>query len=122
MFNNLISRDMQVYTYFKNKAASLLLFGFAFVGLTSCGSYDYASYEDDGIYDSDPEKNADAKKYDRITGDDVLKQRLSVMDLTAFTLCRENNTPIIVFNMNERGNFKKIVVDGADEGTTVVWE
>ncbi|HAW82135.1 MAG TPA: UMP kinase, partial [Balneola sp.] len=76
----------------------------------------------DGIYDSDPEKNADAKKYDRITGDDVLKQRLSVMDLTAFTLCRENNTPIIVFNMNERGNFKKIVVDGADEGTTVVWE
>ena len=53
MFNNLISRDMQVYTYFKNKAASLLLFGFAFVGLTSCGSYDYASYEDDGIYDSD---------------------------------------------------------------------
>ena len=56
------------------------------------------------------------------TGDDVLKQRLSVMDLTAFTLCRENNTPIIVFNMNERGNFKKIVVDGEDEGTTVVWE
>jgi uridylate kinase len=44
------------------------------------------------------------------------------MDLTAFTLCRENNTPIIVFNMNERGNFKKIVVDGEDEGTTVVWE
>lgn len=76
----------------------------------------------DGIYDSDPEKNDDAKKYDRITGDDVLKQRLSVMDLTAFTLCRENNTPIIVFNMNERGNFKKIVVDGEDEGTTVVWE
>ncbi|HCT51085.1 MAG TPA: UMP kinase, partial [Balneola sp.] len=76
----------------------------------------------DGIYDSDPEKKADAKKYDRITGDDVLKQRLSVMDLTAFTLCRENNTPIIVFNMNERGNFKKIVVDGEDEGTTVVWE
>ena len=73
----------------------------------------------DGIYDSDPEKNDDAKKYDRITGDDVLKQRLSVMDLTAFTLCRENNTPIIVFNMNERGNFKKIVVDGEDEGTTV---
>ncbi|MBO6585245.1 MAG: UMP kinase [Gracilimonas sp.] len=76
----------------------------------------------DGIYDSDPEKNADAKKFDTITGDDVLKRRLSVMDLTAFTLCRENKTPIIVFNMNKKGNLKKIVVDGKDEGTTVVWE
>ena len=76
----------------------------------------------DGIYDSDPEKNKDAKKFDTITGDDVLKRRLSVMDLTAFTLCRENKTPIIVFNMNKEGNLKKIVVDGKDEGTTVVWE
>ena len=76
----------------------------------------------DGIYSADPEKDKNAKKYDRITGDDVLKQRLSVMDLTAFTLCRENNTPIIVFNMNAKGNFKKIVVDGEDVGTTVVWE
>ena len=75
-----------------------------------------------GIYDSDPEKNTDAKKFDRITGDEVLKRRLSVMDLTAFTLCRENATPIIVFNMNEKGNLKKIVVDGQDVGTTVVWE
>lgn len=76
----------------------------------------------DGIYDSDPEKNPDATKFDRITGDDVLKRRLSVMDLTAFTLCRENKTPIIVFNMNKTGNLKKIVVDGEDVGTTVVWE
>ena len=76
----------------------------------------------DGIYDSDPEKNKDAKKFDVITGDDVLKRRLSVMDLTAFTLCRENKTPIIVFNMNKKGNLKKIVVDGKDEGTTVTWE
>lgn len=76
----------------------------------------------DGIYDSDPEKNADAQKFDTITGDDVLKRRLSVMDLTAFTLCRENKTPIIVFNMNKEGNLKKIVVDGKDEGTTVIWE
>ncbi|MEX0598922.1 MAG: UMP kinase [Candidatus Paceibacterota bacterium] len=76
----------------------------------------------DGIYDSDPEKNPDAVKFDRITGDDVLKRRLEVMDLTAFTLCRENKTPIIVFNMNKTGNLKKIVVDGEDVGTTVVWE
>ncbi len=76
----------------------------------------------DGIFDSDPEKNGDAKKFDTITGDEVLKRRLSVMDLTAFTLCRENKTPIIVFNMNKKGNLKKIVVDGKDEGTTVVWE
>ena len=76
----------------------------------------------DGIYDSDPEKNGDAKKFDVITGDDVLKRRLSVMDLTAFTLCRENKTPIIVFNMNKKGNLKKIVVDGEDVGTTVIWE
>ncbi len=76
----------------------------------------------DGIYDSDPEKNPDAKKFDVITGDDVLKRRLSVMDLTAFTLCRENKTPIIVFNMNKEGNLKKIVVDGKDEGTTVTWD
>lgn len=76
----------------------------------------------DGIFDSDPERNSDAKKFDTITGDEVLKRRLSVMDLTAFTLCRENATPIIVFNMNEPGTFKKIVCDGDDLGTTVVWE
>jgi uridylate kinase len=62
------------------------------------------------------------KKFDVITGDEVLKRRLSVMDLTAFTLCRENKTPIIVFNMNKAGNLKKIVVEGKDEGTTVIWD
>ena len=76
----------------------------------------------DGIYDSDPEKNSDALKFDVITGDEVLKRRLSVMDLTAFTLCRENSTPIIVFNMNKPGSLKKVVCDGEDLGTTVVWE
>lgn len=76
----------------------------------------------DGIFDSDPEKNPDAQKFDTITGDDVLKRRLSVMDLTAFTLCRENETPIIVFNMNKEGALKRIVVDGSNEGTTVLWE
>lgn len=76
----------------------------------------------DGIYDDDPEKNPDAVKFDRITGDEVLKRRLSVMDLTAFTLCRENETPIIVFNMNHEGALKKIVCEGSSDGTTVVWE
>ena len=75
-----------------------------------------------GIFDSDPETNPDAQKFDTITGDEVLKRRLSVMDLTAFTLCRENSIPIIVFNMNEPGTFKKIVCEGKDLGTTVVWE
>ncbi|MFN1834895.1 UMP kinase [Balneola sp. MJW-20] len=75
-----------------------------------------------GIFDSDPEKNPDAKKFDTITGDEVLKRRLSVMDLTAFTLCRENETPIIVFNMNNEGALKRIVVEGSDEGTTVIWD
>lgn len=76
----------------------------------------------DGIYDDDPEKNPNAVKFDRITGDEVLKRRLSVMDLTAFTLCRENETPIIVFNMNHEGALKKIVCEGSSDGTTVVWD
>ena len=69
-----------------------------------------------------PELNPDAIKFDTITGDEVLKRRLSVMDLTAFTLCRENSTPIIVFNMNKEGTLKKIVCDGSNDGTTVIWE
>lgn len=76
----------------------------------------------DGIYDSDPEKNPDAKKFDVITGDEVLKRRLSVMDLTAFTLCRENRTPIIVFDMNKTGNLKEVVSGNESVGTTVIWD
>ncbi len=76
----------------------------------------------DGIYDSDPEKNANAKKYDTLTGDEVLNKRLNVMDLTAFTLCRDNKTPIIVFNVNEPGNLMKVVNKDRSIGTTVVWE
>lgn len=75
-----------------------------------------------GIYDSDPEKNSDAVKFDTITGDEILKRRLNVMDLTAFTLCRDNETPIIVFNMNEKGNLKKVVCSEESIGTTVVWD
>ena len=76
----------------------------------------------DGIYDSDPEKNKEAKKFDTITGDEVLNRRLDVMDLTAFTLCRENKTPIIVFNMNTPNNLLKVVTQSEQVGSTVVWD
>lgn len=76
----------------------------------------------DGIYDSDPEKNSGAKKFDVISGDKVLEMRLNVMDLTAFTLCRDNKTPIIVFNMNKKGNLMKVVRKEGSIGTTVIWD
>jgi uridylate kinase len=72
----------------------------------------------DGIYDSDPEKNPKAKKYTSITYADAISQKLNVMDMTAFTLCQENNIPIIVFNMNKEGNLMKIV-SGDTIGTLV---
>ena len=72
----------------------------------------------DGIYSSDPEKDASASKYNVISFDDVLKKGLKVMDTTAFTLSQENELPIIVFDMNKKGNLKKIV-SGEPIGTTV---
>ena len=72
----------------------------------------------DGIYNSDPEKNNDAVKYDKISFDDVLKKGLKIMDTTAFTLSQENELPIIVFDMNTRGNLMK-VVSGENIGTKV---
>lgn len=72
----------------------------------------------DGIYDSDPEKNKNAVKFDRISFADVLKKGLKVMDSTAFTLSQENNLPIIVFDMNIPGNLLK-VVSGEQIGTLV---
>ena len=72
----------------------------------------------DGIYNSDPEKNVDAIKYDFISFADVLQKGLKVMDTTAFTLSQENNLPIIVFDMNTRGNLLK-VISGENIGTTV---
>ena len=72
----------------------------------------------DGIYDRDPEENASAKKFDTITFDEAYKRNLKVMDMTAFTLCKENNLPVIVFNMNKKGNLKKVVT-GEEIGTLV---
>ena len=72
----------------------------------------------DGIYSSDPEKDKTAVKFDFISFEDVLKKGLKVMDTTAFTLSQENNLPIIVFDMNKKGNLLK-VVSGENVGTTV---
>ena len=72
----------------------------------------------DGIYDKDPEENASAKKFDTITFDEAYKKNLKVMDMTAFTLCKENDLPVIVFNMNNTGNLKKVVT-GEEIGTLV---
>lgn len=72
----------------------------------------------DGIYDTDPEKDIKAIKFDHITFDDVIRRGLKVMDTTAFTLSQENELPIIVFDMNKRGNLLK-VVSGEQIGTKV---
>ena len=72
----------------------------------------------DGIYTADPEKDTSASKYRSISFDDVLKKGLKVMDTTAFTLSQENELPIIVFDMNKKGNLIKIL-SGEEIGTTV---
>ena len=72
----------------------------------------------DGVYDSDPEKNKSAFKFDNISYLDVVKKGLHVMDVTAVTLCMENKLPIIVFNLKTSGNLKKLVL-GEQVGTKV---
>jgi len=72
----------------------------------------------DGIYNEDPEKNKSAVKFDSLTFDEVLKKGLQIMDTTAFTLSQENNLPIIVFDMNTKGNLSRII-SGENIGTRV---
>ncbi|MEO0473484.1 MAG: UMP kinase [Bacteroidota bacterium] len=72
----------------------------------------------DGVYSADPEKDATAQKFDNISFADVLSNRLKVMDMTAFTLCQENQLPIVVFNINDPGNLRRIVL-GEAVGTLV---
>ena len=72
----------------------------------------------DGIYTEDPEKNPNATRFDKISFADVIKKNLKVMDMTAFTLCQENNLPIIVFDMNTPGTLLE-VIEGMDVGTLV---
>ena len=72
----------------------------------------------DGIYTADPEKDKNAVKYETITFEEVYEKGLNVMDMTAFTLCKENKLPIIVFDMNKKGNLSKLV-EGEKLGTLV---
>jgi len=72
----------------------------------------------DGVYTADPEKDSNAVKYDTVTFDEVYNKNLKVMDLTSFTMCKENNMPIIVFDMNTTGNLEKII-SGEKIGTLV---
>ena len=72
----------------------------------------------DGVFDSDPEKNPDAFRFEEISYIDVMQKNLRVMDLTAISLCKENNLPIIIFNMDKPGNLLKVVT-GENIGTSV---
>lgn len=72
----------------------------------------------DGIYTADPEKDPTAKKFETITYDEAYNRNLKVMDLTAFTMCKENNMPMLVFDMNTKGNLTK-VLNGENIGTLV---
>jgi uridylate kinase len=72
----------------------------------------------DGVYTADPEKDPSATRYDEISFEEVIRKDLKVMDQTAFTMCRENQLPIIIFNMNEIGNLKRII-QGERLGTLV---
>jgi len=73
----------------------------------------------EGVYDSDPEQNPAAFKFEEISYLDVLRKELKVMDMTAITLCKENALPIVVFNMNTPGNFKRLIL-GERVGTRVM--
>lgn len=72
----------------------------------------------DGVYDKDPEKFKDAKRFSKLTFQQAYERNLNIMDMTAFTLCMENNLPIIVFDMNKKGNLLK-VVEGKTAGTLI---
>ncbi|WP_198416677.1 UMP kinase [Marinilabilia rubra] len=72
----------------------------------------------DGVYTADPEKDPSATKFDTITFDEIYNKGLKVMDLTATTMCKENNLPVMVFNMDEKGNLLK-VMSGDNIGTLV---
>lgn len=72
----------------------------------------------DGVYSADPEKDPNAERYSKISFQEAYEKNLNIMDMTAFTLCQENNLPIIVFDMNKAGNLQKIVA-GQEVGTLI---
>ena len=73
----------------------------------------------DGIYDKDPEKYPDAKRLPKLTYMDALRMQLKVMDAAAFSLCQENRIPIIVFDVNKKGNLRKLLIEGQEIGSVV---
>jgi uridylate kinase len=72
----------------------------------------------DGVYTADPEKDKNAVKFDELTFDEAYQRGLKIMDLTAFTMCKENNLPVVVFDMNKRGNLLQ-VIKGEKTGTLI---
>ena len=74
----------------------------------------------DGVYDKDPNKFSDAKKLPKLTFDEAISKRLKVMDTVAFSLCQDNNIPIIVFDVRRNGDLKKLLVDGDEIGSIVL--
>ena len=72
----------------------------------------------DGVYSSDPEKNKDAIKFEELSFNEAYEKNLNIMDMTAFTLCKENSLPIIVFDMNKPGNLSNLI-EGKKIGTLI---
>jgi uridylate kinase len=72
----------------------------------------------DGVYDDDPEKNPGAIRYDTLSFNEAIQKELKILDITAFTLCRENHIPIVVFDINSKGNIKQII-EGKGHGTLI---
>lgn len=72
-----------------------------------------------GVYSADPEKDPKAVRYERLSFEEAYRKELNIMDLTAFTLCKENNLPIIVFDMNQNGNLLKIINGSVELGTII---
>lgn len=73
----------------------------------------------DGVYSADPEKDPSAVRFEKLTFDEVIQNGYSIMDMTAFTLCQENNVPIIVFDMNKPGNLERLVMGEEQVGTLI---
>ena len=74
-----------------------------------CASALFKGTRVDGVYSADPEKELNAVKYSRLSFDEALEKNLKIMDMTAFTLCRENKMPVVVFDINKRGNMVRLV-------------
>jgi len=73
----------------------------------------------DGVYSADPEKDPNAERFEKLSFDEVIRKGYNIMDMTAFTLCQENNVPIIVFDMNRIGNLEKLVSGNESVGTLI---